>query len=274
MMVRLLETHFIKSDSTRASACEQAKTAGNRPMADAYRSDLAYIHDVAFGHFARSAAPVLLAALRRSGLEGGLVIDLGCGSGILTEKLSEAGYDVLGIDISGAMLAIARERVPNGQFREESLLKAELPSCVAVAAVGECVNYMFDRGNTSQGLARLFRRIHEALRPGGLLLFDMAGPGRVSGANPSRNYFEGADWAVLVSVEEDRRRRSLTRRITSFRKVGDLYRREHEVHRLRLVPREDVVGQLRSIGFRVRVLRGYGSLRFPPGWAGFLAHRR
>jgi SAM-dependent methyltransferase len=243
-------------------------------MADAYRSDLAYIHDVAFGFFARNAAPILLAAMRRSGFERGLVVDLGCGSGILTQELSQAGYDVLGIDISGAMLAIARERVPNGQFREESLLKAELPSCVAVAAVGECVNYMFDRGNTSQGLGKLFRRIHKALSPGGVLLFDMAEPGRVPGASPRRNYSEGEDWAVLVSAEEDRQRRLLTRRITSFRKVGELYRREHEVHRLRLFRRADVAAQLRSIGFRVRVLRGYGSFRFPQGYVGFLAHRR
>src|SRR4051794_41430023 len=111
----------------------------SHPMSDAYGEDLAYIHDAGFGGLATNAAPVLLDALRRRGLASGLVIDLGCGSGILAEAMSAAGHDVPGIDISGAMVAMARVRVPNGQFRdrEGSLLAAELPPCVAVAAIGE-----------------------------------------------------------------------------------------------------------------------------------------
>jgi hypothetical protein len=65
----------------------------------------------------------------------------------------------------------------------------------------------------------------------------------------------------------------LIRHITSFRKVGDLYRRDEEVHRQRLFTRSEVATQLRSCGFRVRVLRGYGPLCFPPGVFGFLARK-
>jgi SAM-dependent methyltransferase len=244
-----------------------------RPKGEAYREDLAFIHDAGFGGRARDAAAFLLDALRRQGRDGGLVVDLGCGSGILAERLSAAGYDVLGIDISAAMVALARQRVPNGCFRQGSLRTAELPACIAVAAVGECVNYQFDAGNTKQGLQKLLRRIHEALGPGGLLVFDVAGPGRVPGPGPQRTFREGEGWAVLVTAEEDRRRGLLTRRITSFRQVGEAYRRDHEVHRLRLFRRSEVAGQLRAVGFRVRVLSGYGRDRFPPGAAGFLARK-
>jgi SAM-dependent methyltransferase len=243
-------------------------------MTDAYRDDLAYIHDVGFGKFAEAAGPVLLEALGQSGIQNGLVIDLGCGSGILSRLVSEAGYDVLGIDISAAMVAIARQRVPRGRFRVESLLVAQLPSCVAVAAVGECINYLFDDRNGKPGLAKLFRRIHRVLRSGGLFLFDVAEPGRVPGKGPFRGYWEGEDWAVLVSSEEDRKRRLLTRTITSFRKVGELYRRDQEVHRQRLLMRTELAAELRSIGFRVRILRGYGALRFGRGHAGLLARKR
>src|SRR5271169_3577488 len=99
---------------------------------DAYRDDLAYIHDAGFGGVARAAAPVLLYALRHQRILGGLVVDLGCGSGLLARAVCDAGYDVLGIDISEAMAALARNRVPHGQFRVESLLTAQLPPCVAV----------------------------------------------------------------------------------------------------------------------------------------------
>jgi hypothetical protein len=101
----------------------------------------------------------------------------------------------------------------------------------------------------------------------------VAEPGRVPGPGPERKSVEGEDWAVLVSAEEDRKRRVLTRQITSFRKVGELYRRDREVHRLRLLVRSELVAQLRRIGFRVRILPGYGPSRFPTGLVGFLARK-
>lgn len=48
---------------------------------DAYQEDLAYVHDVGFTTFVRGAAPGILEILRRQGIRGGLVIDLGCGIG-------------------------------------------------------------------------------------------------------------------------------------------------------------------------------------------------
>jgi SAM-dependent methyltransferase len=242
-------------------------------MTDAYRDDLAHIHDAGFGGFAQAAAPVLMEALSASGINQGLVIDLGCGSGILSRAIYQAGYDVLGIDISEAMIVMARQRVPQGEFRVESLLKAKLPPSVAIAAVGEAINYLFDPENTKSSLAKLLQRIHDALQPGGVFLFDVAEPGRVPGTGPVRTYFEGNDWAVLVRSEEDRKCRFLTRTITSFRQVGELYRRDQEVHRQRLLPRSELAAQLRRIGFRVRVLRGYGKLRFGTGHVGLLARK-
>ena len=47
-----------------------------------YREDLAYIHDVGFGDFALEAAPSILEILNRNKIWQGLVVDLGCGSGL------------------------------------------------------------------------------------------------------------------------------------------------------------------------------------------------
>jgi SAM-dependent methyltransferase len=244
-----------------------------RRVTAAYGDDLAYIHDAGFGQFAREAGPVLVDALRKGRITEGLVVDLGCGSGILSGLLMGLGYRVLGIDISEHMVAMARKHVPGGQFRVESLLSAELPHCVAVAAVGECLNYVFDPANTRPNLVRLLRRIHSALEPGGLFILDMAEPGRGRGHGRERTYVEGKDWAVLVTNEEDIRHRVLTKRITSFRLVGELYRRDHEIHRQRLIARSELTRQLRDIGFRVRLLRGYGALRFAAGHAGLIARK-
>jgi SAM-dependent methyltransferase len=242
-------------------------------MMDGYRDDLAYIHDAAFGYFARSAAPVLLEALQARGMRSGLVVDLGCGSGILAAKISAAGYDVLGVDLSAAMIALARERVPKGEFRQESLFTAALPSCVAITAIGECINYRFDRRNSDAALRGLFRRVHRALCPGGVFLFDVAEPGRAGGPGLQEHFREGPDWAVLVTTGENREKGLLLREITSFRKVGELYRREKEVHWLRLLRSRELAQQLREIGFRVRLLRSYGGFRFPQGYVGLLGRK-
>jgi SAM-dependent methyltransferase len=233
-------------------------------MADAYRADLAYIHDAGHTGFATGAAPGLLTLLRRNGVSSGLVVDLGCGSGVWARILTDAGYGVLGVDYSAAMIALARKKAPRATFRNESYLKAALPRCDAVTSVGECLNYLFDRNGAAE-LAGLFRRVHAALRPGGVFVFDLLEPGQVPGGRPQKGHRAGDDWAVLVDIEEDAARRRLTRRIASFRRVGKLYRRDEEVHRLQLYPRRDVAAALQKVGFRVRVLRGYGDFRLRRG---------
>ncbi|HBL12401.1 MAG TPA: class I SAM-dependent methyltransferase, partial [Cyanobacteria bacterium UBA11162] len=111
---------------------------------ESYKEDLAYIHDVGYSDYALKSAPGILEILNRSKIHQGLVVDLGCGSGLLAQELVKAGYHVLGIDISESMIAIARARVPNAEFRIASLFKTNIPPCNAVISIGECFNYLFD----------------------------------------------------------------------------------------------------------------------------------
>lgn len=238
-----------------------------------YGEDLACIHDAGFSGFARQTAPELLEILRQAGIEQGLVADLGCGSGIWASQLVEKGFRVVGFDISGPMLEMARQRVPQGEFRQESLFQARLPECDAVTALGECISYAFDPQSGLAALRKLFKRIRGILRPGGLLIFDFVQPGALKKARFRKDFRLGEDWAVMVEAEEDKESRELIRRITSFRKQGQLYRRSQEVHRLHTYPGVEMAGQLRGIGFRVRLVRGYGNYRFRRGVAGIIARK-
>ncbi|GET35810.1 class I SAM-dependent methyltransferase [Microseira wollei] len=235
-----------------------------------YKEDLAYIHDVGFGTFATQSAPGLLEILRQKGIEKGLIVDLGCGSGIWAKSLTEAGYNVLGIDISDAMIDLARKKAPKANFQTASLLKVEIPKCNAVTSIGECLNYQFDEHGLTE-IKQLFARIYEALRPGGLFIFDILQPGSLTVSNPHQTYYEGEEWAILLEKEEDKKSSTLTRKMTIFRQVGELYRKSEEIHSVRLYKSAEIAKELRQVGFRVRIIRGYGELTFRKAHVGFIA---
>jgi SAM-dependent methyltransferase len=138
-----------------------------------YGGDLAYVHDAAFGHLARGGARMLLRLLGRTGIRTGLVIDLGAGSGITARALTDAGYEVLGVELSPDMVEFARRRTPAARFVRSSLLDADLPACAAVTAIGARLNYAADPRAGRRQLGPLFARIHQALEPGGLFLLDL-----------------------------------------------------------------------------------------------------
>ncbi len=238
---------------------------------DWYKEDLAYIHDVGFSSFALKSAPGILKILQENKLEEGLIVDLGCGSGLSAQEFIKANYRVLGIDISQSMIDLARNRVPEAEFRVESLFQAKIPPCNAVTSIGECLNYLFDEDNNSQSLTVLFDRIYQALMPGGVFIFDLLEP--VS-TEITQGFREGEDWIVLYAKEEDRENKKLTRRIITLRKVGDYYRRDDEIHHVRLYESSEIAEQLDRVGFQVQTMSNYGRFQLSPGHIVFVAYKK
>lgn len=229
-----------------------------------YQEDLAYIHHAGFGDFATGAAPGLLALLRKAGITEGLIVDLGCGSGLWARELLASGYGVLGIDSSPAMIELAREVAPGATFEVASLHDVEIPPCSAVTSLGESIGYLpGDSSGGAQALGDLFARVARSLQPGGLFVFDMILRSR-SRPMQYRGWSAGPDWAVLTDVREEPDAPLLTREITTFRQVGPVYRRAGETHQVRLYTREEIERELRQAGFSIRVLRRYGTRDLPP----------
>ncbi|WP_019499767.1 class I SAM-dependent methyltransferase [Pseudanabaena sp. PCC 6802] len=241
-------------------------------MTDWYNEDLAYIHDVGYRDYALKSMPGILEILQHDNISTGLIIDLGCGSGLSTEILDRNGYQVLGIDISGAMIEIAKTRVSAAEFRVESLFTAEIPPCAAVISIGECLNYLFD-ANSDAILDALFHRIYNALPIGGTFIFDAVIPGQVRPGEIVKSFTEGQDWIVLLEKQEDLEQQILTRRIITLRQVGDLYRRTDEVHRQRLFNAQLLSEALGKIGFQVEMRDRYGQFSLPPARVAFIARK-
>ena len=237
---------------------------------DAYQSDLADIHESGFTHFALGAASVLRKELSPANGNCKTVVDLGCGGGTLARELYEAGFQVQGYDLSPAMIEMARARVPAAEFAVASFVDVDLPECRAVTAIGEVLNYLIDERNDLSVVEAVLSRIFASLIPGGYLLFDVASLKRASDL-PVQRFVTDNDRAVLVMTE--RAGDVLTRHITAFRRVGDLFRRSEETHSLKLMEPDEVCRILSTIGFKVEQLDSYGSQTLPTGLHAFLARK-
>ena len=102
--------------------------------------------------------------------EGSSVIDLGCGTGILTNALREKGYNVTGIDASDDMLKKARANFPEISFIQADAtdFKANAPVDVVFS---NAVLHWIDRDNQP----KMIRCVYDALKPGGQFVFEMGG---------------------------------------------------------------------------------------------------
>lgn len=226
-------------------------------MTSIYQEDLAYVHHLGFPDLVEGAGDALLALFRGQGLDFGLVIDLGCGSGTWARKLLEHGYSVLGVDVSAPMIELARRTAPEAEFHVDSLYRTALRPCVAVTALGEALNYCADEEPSETRLSQLFRNVASCLPKGGIFAFDILVR---SEDEPMqyRTWRKGPDWAVLVEVSERREESLLIRDITVFRELGHGYRRSEERHRAVVWDGAEVERLLRAAGFEVIVSSHYG----------------
>lgn len=121
--------------------------------------------------------------LLKYGVKEGLILDLGCGTGNITRRLADSGYDMIGIDISEEMLGIAIENkyeeegeiLPDSKREEilylnQDMRDFELYGTVsAVICNCDSMNYI----TKAEDLKHIFSLVNNYLDPGGIFLFDM-----------------------------------------------------------------------------------------------------
>ncbi len=222
-----------------------------------YRHDLALVHHRGFGFHADGCAPDLIELLAPVRERGGLVLEIGCGSGLLTRHLVDAGCRVLATDASPAMLELARETAPGAEaFAVVRLPDDPVPECDAVVGVGHPLNYLPD----ADSIDRALRTLARALRPGGVFATDLEdlewATARVDVHEQSRL---GDDWAIITRYENPTPDRYV-RDITTFVENDDgSWRRDHERHENVLLDVATVPPLLAGEGVTAEARRSFGT---------------
>ena len=112
--------------------------------------------------------------LAEEGITDGILLDLGCGTGSVTELLAKAGFDMIGIDNSEEMLDIAMEkRYESGLdilYLLQDMRDFELYGTVkGVVSICDSMNYILD----DEDLLDVFKLVHNYLDNDGIFVFDM-----------------------------------------------------------------------------------------------------
>ncbi|MBE5939708.1 MAG: class I SAM-dependent methyltransferase [Lachnospiraceae bacterium] len=116
----------------------------------------------------------LVGLLKENNISDGLIADLGCGTGTITEFLANEGYDMIGIDLSEDMLNVALDKkYESGNdilYLNQDMREFELYGTVrAIVSVCDSMNYILEDSE----LLQVFKLVNNYLDPAGIFIFDM-----------------------------------------------------------------------------------------------------
>ena len=171
--------------------------------------------------------------LEEHDIRDGIVLDLGCGTGTMTELLAERGYDMIGIDLSDRMLEEAvRKRERSGRdilYLQQDMREFELYGTVrAVVCLCDSLNYLLDEDD----LLRCFLLVNNYLDPSGLFIFDFNTVYKYETVIGNAVIAENRDECSFIWENYYDANRSVNEYDLTFfvRQEGELFRRFTETH--------------------------------------------
>ena len=210
-------------------------------------------------------AAFYLALIGRMGVVPRALCDCACGTGAMSVRFAGRGIRVTGVDLSGDMLELARQKAlqfgVQAMFVRQDMCALELPRPVdALVCACDGVNYLLDDAR----LRAFFTRARQSLKPGGALAFDISSAYKIR-QTLGNNFFgeDRGDVAYLWSNRFDAAAQTVAMDLTFFTREADgRYRRFDELHVQKAHEPEHLLALLAECGFSGAQL--YGDRHFDP----------
>ena len=193
------------------------------------------------------------------------VLDLACGTGTMTAIFTRRGYELVSVDASADMLAVAREKTAGIPGEPPVFLQQDMPrldlygTVEAAICCLDSLNYL----TRPSDLRRTLGRLRLFIQPGGVLIFDVNTPYKLQNLDGQVFLDEREDVYCVWRTEYNRRSRVCTYYMDLFsQEKGELWRRDFEYHRQRAYSVEELEGYLREAGFTR--IRTFGDCRMRP----------
>ena len=182
------------------------------------------------------------------------VLDLACGTGSTSMPFARRGYDVVGLDVSPDMLAIARRRtteaglaIPYVQDDMRSFALGDMEPFDLVICLYDSLNYLLEPGD----LDRVCAAVRQALVPDGLFIFDVNTRYRLSQVDDEVMAFEDPNYCLIWRNSYDISREVWTANLTGFIRQGECYERFQEVHQERAYDPDELAAAVDGAGLEL-----------------------
>lgn len=164
---------------------------------------------------------------------GGLMLELGCGTGAMTERMASYGYDMIGVDNSEEMLEIALEKKSDSGhdilYLLQDMREFELYGTVkGIYSVCDSLNYVTEE----EDLLQVFLLVNNYLDPGGIFIFDFNTDYKYREIIGQQTIAENReDCSFIWDNYYDKEEQINTYELTLFHKREDgLYEKMEEIH--------------------------------------------
>ena len=189
--------------------------------------------------------------LENNGKKPERILDLACGTGSMSVLLAEAGYRVIGADISEEMLTVAAQKAASLQgempfFICQPMQRLRLPYRVdAVCCFLDSLNYVTE----PEDCRKAFSCVYRALEDGGVFFFDINSPFKLRGLDGQVFLDENDESYCVWRAEFDEGENICYYGIDLFQRNGKLWERSFEQHCEYAYEPSDLIAWLKEAGF-------------------------
>lgn len=189
------------------------------------------------------------------------VMELACGTGKIAVRLAKAGYDVVGVDLSSDMLALAYQRAEEANVTVQ-WMEADMRE-LAVIGEFDCITCFSDSlcyMRTKEEVKKVFEGVYQNLKEEGVFLFDVHSLYQMNEVFPGYQYIYQDDQNAFLWESFALEENAVEHVLTFFlENESGMYERIEEVHEEKTFSVEEYKALLLQVGFKnVTVSASFG----------------